>query len=87
MVAKLKINDYVSAEPIISVPVKLLQNGMDGEKFVYVANADKAEKRIVKIGKEYNGSMEILSGLKDGDLLILKGYDSINEGDKISYSK
>jgi len=87
MVAKLKINDYVSAQPMISVPVKLLQNSMDGEKFVYVANADKAEKRVVTIGKEYSGMMEILTGLKEGDQLILKGYDSINEGDKISYAK
>ncbi len=87
MVAKLKINDYVSAQPMISVPVKLLQNGMDGEKFVYVANGDKAEKRVVTIGKEYSGMMEILTGLKEGDQLILKGYDSINEGDKISYAK
>ena len=78
MVAKLKINDYVSAQPMISVPVKLLQNSMDGEKFVYVANADKAEKRVVTIGKEYSGMMEILTGLKEGDQLILTGYDSIN---------
>ena len=87
MVAKLKINDYVSSQPMISVPVKLLQNGMDGEKFVYVANGDKAEKRVIAVGKEYSGMMEILSGLKEGDQLILKGYDSINEGDKISYTK
>jgi hypothetical protein len=31
--------------------------------------------------------MEITEGLKEGDLLIYKGYDSVNEGDKISATK
>jgi len=87
MVVKLKINDYVSSSPVISVPVKLIQNGMDGEKFVYVANGNKSEKRIVKLGREYNGMLEITSGLKEGEQLITKGYDSINEGDGLSISK
>ncbi len=87
MVTRLKINDYVSPTPVIAVPVKLIQNDINGDKFVYVAVGDKAEKRVIKMGKEYNGKIEVTQGLKAGELLVVKGYDTINEGDRISSTK
>lgn len=86
MVTNLKINDY-TANNAISVPVKLVQNDLDGKQFVYVLNAGKAEKKTVKLGREYNGMVEVTQGLKAGDLLVTKGYDTINEGDKLSTQK
>ncbi len=87
MVTRLKINDYKSTTPIITVPIKVIQTDITGNKFVYVANGDVAAKKIIKMGKEYDGKIEITEGLKAGELLIYKGYDSINEGDKISSTK
>ncbi len=87
MVSKIKINDYKSAIPVISVPVKLIQNDLNGEKFVFVAAGDKAVKKLIKTGHEYSGKIEILDGLKEGDRLITEGYDNINEGDLVSYGK
>ncbi|HEY1040746.1 MAG TPA: efflux RND transporter periplasmic adaptor subunit, partial [Bacteroidia bacterium] len=86
MVTNIKINDYNS--DAITVPVKLVQNDIDGKQFVYVYGAgDKAEKKIIKTGKEYNGLIEITEGLKAGDKIITKGYDVINEGDRITINK
>lgn len=87
MVTRLKINDYISPKPTITIPIKVIQTDIDGNRFVYLAKGDAASKVIVKTGKEYDGKMEITEGLKEGDLLIYKGYDSVNEGDKISATK
>lgn len=87
MVTRLKINDYKSTTPVITVPIKLIQTDIAGNRFVYVANGDKAAKKIIKMGREYDGKTEVTEGLKTGDLLILKGYDALNEGDKITATK
>ena len=86
MVAKLKINDYQSATPKITVPVKFIQKGTN-ESFVLVAENGKAVKKVINISREYKGLSEVIDGLKEGDLLITEGYDLINEGDNISLKK
>jgi membrane fusion protein (multidrug efflux system) len=87
MVTKLRINDYTSSAPVVIVPVKIVQTSTNGERFVYVANGTAAEKRVIKTGREYDGKIEVTSGLKQGELLITAGYDNINEGDLVSYKK
>jgi len=86
MVAKLKINDYQSATPKITVPVKFIQKGTN-ESFVLVAENGKAVKKVINISREYKGLSEVTVGLNEGDLLITEGYDLINEGDNISVKK
>lgn len=86
MVTKLKINDYQSATPQIVVPIKYIQNGTD-DRFVLIAENGKAIKKSIKVSHEYNGLAEVHEGLKEGDLLIIEGYDLINEGDFINVVK
>lgn len=85
MVATLNINDYQSASPILIVSVKGIQKDDTNQSFVFVAEKNVAKKRIVTLGKEYNGKVEITGGLKEGELLITEGYNIINEGDAIVY--
>jgi membrane fusion protein, multidrug efflux system len=87
MVARLSINDYQSSPTTITVPVRTIQKDESNAPFVFVAENGIAKKRLVTIGKEYNGQTEIVSGLKENDLLVTLGYDLINEGDPISYTK
>ena len=83
MVARLRINDYSSEKPVVVMPVKFIQKGLN-ESYVYVARNGRVEKRNIRLGKEYGGLTEIVSGLKEGDQVITGGYDLVNEGDKIS---
>ncbi|MCX6295105.1 MAG: efflux RND transporter periplasmic adaptor subunit [Bacteroidetes bacterium] len=87
MVARLNINDYQSAGPIIIIPVKTILKDETSASFVYVADGKKAKKQIVTLGKEYSGKVEVLTGLKEGDMLVTAGYDVVNEGDEIVYKK
>lgn len=82
-IAIMNINDYVSAKPTISMPLNYVQKDLKGSHFVLVAENNKAVKRSVTLGKEYNGKVEITEGLSTTDLLITSGYDGLNEGDAI----
>lgn len=87
MVTRLSINDYTSKTPIVIIPLNTITKGEDGTRFVYIAKGDKAEKRIVKTGKEYNGKCEVTEGLTEGDALIVDGFESLNEGALITVKK
>jgi multidrug efflux pump subunit AcrA (membrane-fusion protein) len=86
-IAILNINDYKSVKPVLTVPVSYVQKDLKGDHFVLVADGNKAAKRNITLGKEYNGIAEIKGGLTDADLLITSGYDGLNEGDAIQIKK
>jgi membrane fusion protein (multidrug efflux system) len=86
MVAKLRINDFQSTEPEIIVPVKYIQRGT-AENYILIAQNGKAVKKVIKTNREYNGLIEVTSGLAAGDMLITAGYDMLNDGDAITVKK
>lgn len=89
MLVKVKINDYQSTNNII-VPINLIQKDLEGS-YVLVAKKEgnllKAEKKKVKTGIFYGGSIEVLEGITPEDLLITTGYNSIEEGEFLSVAK
>lgn len=86
-IAIIKINDYMSSKPVIGIPLNYVQKDLKGQHFVLVAENNKAAKHNVTLGREYNGRVEITSGLTEQDLLITSGYDGLNEGDAIQIKK
>ena len=88
-VAILKIIDYSNPQAFV-IPVNTVQKAEDGD-FVFVAipiaiGSKTAKKVRVKIGKIYNGKAEIAEGLKEGDQLITKGFQELNEGEEVKKS-
>jgi membrane fusion protein (multidrug efflux system) len=51
-----------------------------GEQVVYVAADSTAERRIVEVGFEDSENAEIVSGVADGDRIIVKGQRSLKHG-------
>ncbi|MBA2611795.1 MAG: efflux RND transporter periplasmic adaptor subunit [Bacteroidetes bacterium] len=86
-IAIIKINDYMSPKPVIAIPLNYVQKDLKGQHFVLVAENNKAAKHNVTLGREYNGQVEITSGLTSEDLLITSGYDGLNEGDAVQIKK
>lgn len=86
-IAIIKINDYMSSKPVIGIPLNYVQKDLKGQHYVLVAENNKATKHNVTLGREYNGRVEITSGLTDQDLLITSGYDGLNEGDAVQIKK
>jgi len=51
---------------------------------VWVLNNDNsARMRIIKIGKTVGDRVEILSGLSDGDSVVVSGVEKVSEGSKV----
>lgn len=89
-IAVMKIVDYSNPKAFV-IPVNLIQTGEDGD-YVMIAEKTGSEnkaivKRVkVKQGQNYSGYVEILEGLKDGDMLITTGFQDVNEGETVTYS-
>ena len=87
MIANIRIKDY-SNDKAFCIPANYVQSNQDG-KYVYVAKQDgvnwKAERRVVKTGMDYNGSVEILDGLAVGDKIIVSGFQGLNAGEKVTF--
>lgn len=81
MVAVMKIVDYANEKAFIA-PIAVVQKA-ENEEFVFVEQSGKAKKVKVKTGRVYNGVAEVIDGLKEGDKLITKGFQNLNDGDLI----
>ena len=82
-IAIVKIIDYSNPKAFI-VPIGTIQHAEEGD-FVFIADGAKAKKVKIKVGKMYNGQAEVTDGLKEGDKLIIKGFQELNEGEDIKF--
>ena len=51
--------------------------------FVYVGNADTAEKKNIKMGKRNFGKVSIVSGINEGDMVISEGVSKVRNKAKV----
>lgn len=90
LIATVKLNDYTS-ENAITIPENTIQKNAAGESVAYVVKPENdstgvAERRILETGFTYDEKIEILSGIKPGELLITRGAKNIHEGEKVKIS-
>ncbi|WP_180964130.1 efflux RND transporter periplasmic adaptor subunit [Haloimpatiens massiliensis] len=64
----------------LKVPTEAIKLDKKGNSFVYVVKDGKAEERKVKVGIQSDTQTEILSGLKEGEKVILNPNESIKNG-------
>ena len=76
------ISNYVNAKALV-VPVQVIQKTSKGE-MLYIVENNKAKPVAVTTGRNANGMVEILSGLKAGDQVITAGYESMEDGQQVS---
>ena len=69
----------------VMVPdIAVLKLQGSGQRMAYVMNADdRAELRILNLGVHIGKEYEVLSGLEEGDRVIVKGQSSLQDGVKV----
>jgi RND family efflux transporter MFP subunit len=73
----------VGQKEMIQIPQKtLLQQGQLVGVFV-VDSSNVARLRLIKTGKRYGDQVEVLSGLNDGERLLVEGMEKVREGDRV----
>jgi membrane fusion protein (multidrug efflux system) len=86
MLAVVTINDYTNPEAL-TVPQNVVQR-TGNEHFLFVAEKQDgrwvARRRAVTPGETYDNRMEIVDGLRAGDLVISSGFQALADGQPIS---
>jgi len=75
------IANYENPDALV-LPVSVIQKTSKGA-MVYVADGKVAHIVPVTLGKSSNGKVEILSGLKPGDKVVVAGYEDLDDGENI----
>lgn len=88
LIATVKLNDYTSENSIL-VPNNVIQKNGNNESLVFIyqpkSDASGIAKRItIKTGKEQNGMIEVLEGLKVNDIIINEGARTLRDGQEVS---
>lgn len=83
----------VTIEVPISVERRVLTVHKDailkrrGGDLVYVVANDTAAPRMVRLGEAVGNRVEVLDGLKDGDLVVVRGNERLRPGAKVRIEK
>ncbi|GAA4465920.1 hypothetical protein GCM10023093_18950 [Nemorincola caseinilytica] len=78
----LRISNYENSSALV-IPVSVIQKTAEGE-MVYVVEGNTARSVIVKTGRNSNGKVEVLSGLKAGDKVVVAGFEDLDSGETVS---
>ncbi|MFZ9002778.1 MAG: efflux RND transporter periplasmic adaptor subunit [Robiginitalea sp.] len=88
LTVRVRINDYTNPGALL-IPPSVISENSEGEQFVYVASEigpdqiGKAEKRIITTGLSQGDLIEVLSGLRPGEHIIMEGARRVREGQEI----
>lgn len=55
----------------------------EGETYLFVAEGEKALRKKVTLGYEWEGDVEVREGVSPGEKVVVAGQGSLKEGDKI----
>ncbi|MCZ8511296.1 efflux RND transporter periplasmic adaptor subunit [Paenibacillus filicis] len=71
---------------VVAVPtLSVVREG--GDTYVFVLNGDTAEKRKVALGRLNETVQEVISGLKEGEQLIVSGQNQLKDKEKVQLAK
>ena len=75
----LKVEKHVD---VLAVPMEAIVGGQDPK--VFMVNRDnEIEERPVELGLEMPGKIEVLSGLSEGDLVVIGNSTHFHQGEKV----
>jgi len=87
MFARVSLNLGKADVLVLPATVVLKQEGTN-ERFIFIAEGDKAVKKIVTIGGRYDDMIEIISeDVKEGDNIIVAGQEKLMNGSQIEVIK
>lgn len=71
---------------VVTVPtLSVVREG--GDTYVFVINGNTAEKRKVQLGRLHETYQEVLSGVKEGDQLVISGQNQLKDKEAVQVVK
>jgi membrane fusion protein, multidrug efflux system len=88
LTATVQLNDY-SKQDAIMVLQSIVSENAEGQQYCFVIRNEGdtyfAERRIVQTGKTQGDFMEVLNGIKPGELLITEGAKKVTDGQQVQF--
>lgn len=75
--------DSETNQTTITVPIQAVQQNADKTYFVWLAKNNKAQRQTIQLGQTQGNRIAITSGLKEGDEVIIEGYQKVSEDSNI----
>lgn len=83
MICKVKAENNSENANTILVPAHIVQIDSDNQPFVWIARNSLAHKQMVTVGNYTAKGVEILTGLNEGDKVIVEGQQKVSENMKV----
>jgi len=88
LLAKVSLNNYTNKEALV-LPTDLILQDVTGNKFVFtVLQKDTsyfAKQVYVETGESYDNTIEITTGLKSSDIIVVEGARSLVDGNEVIF--
>lgn len=75
----LNISVILQVEKILQLPESAIIP-IEDKHYVFVVNEDKAQRKTITIGRRHPGVVEVLSGLVEGEQVVVEGALKLREG-------
>jgi multidrug efflux pump subunit AcrA (membrane-fusion protein) len=72
-----------AAKNAVVIPVDSILSDSSGNYYVYTVVDNKAFKQMVKPGFSLKNVTEVVSGIKEGDVVVTLGKENVGHGDKL----
>lgn len=69
---------------VVAVPAEAVATRPDGTRTLFVAEGETARLKTVTTGLEGGGFVEVVSGLAEGELVVVQGQEKLKDGAPIS---
>jgi RND family efflux transporter MFP subunit len=83
--AKVILYTAESRDTVVVPVTSILYEGKSMK--VYVVDGDRARLRNVKLGSKYDDLMEVVEGVKGGEVLVVAGQQNLAEGAKVNVAR
>jgi HlyD family secretion protein len=70
---------------VIAIPTRAIYQE-NGETFVFLVSGDLVEKRTIELGRLNEPLQEVLSGVKEKELLVISGNNQLKNNEKVQWT-
>ena len=72
------------ATPALTVPIHVLLSRIDGPHVAVVGSDSTVRLRKVQLGRDYGHTVEVLSGLRNDESVVLNPPDDLQDDEKVT---
>jgi len=73
----------IGKKQVLTIPQRAISQSGQLVSVLTVDSSNILRLRLIKTGKQYGDQFEVLSGLNDGDRIVVEGIEKVKEGDRV----